>query len=113
MSLYHIISISIRKAPGDRAYHVLESFKSDSDKSAHERHLACRIRCTVLRDGSTGRRYSVADSQHHIASFVERMERSCGCGETNHPDYIRLAGCCRACQRQMDLRQGGDGPGKG
>jgi hypothetical protein len=31
----------------------------------------------------------------------------CHCGETNHPDYIRLAGRCRSCQSKLDAQQPG------
>lgn len=30
---------------------------------------------------------------------------ACHCGETNHPDYIQLAGRCRACQSKLDAQQ--------
>jgi hypothetical protein len=71
MSRYHLISITLRRSPGDRAYHIRESFDADSLSDACQRHIAFMRgkgapRCSVLRDGGTGERYSLAASQHVV-----------------------------------------------
>lgn len=64
--MFHIISITLRKTPSDHAYHLRESFEAASLEEAHANHAAFKqsgVRCYVLRDGSTGRRYSLEQSQ--------------------------------------------------
>jgi hypothetical protein len=71
MSRYHLISITLRRSPGDRAYHIRESFDAGSLSEACQRHVAFMRgkgapRCSVLRDGSSGERYSLEASQHVV-----------------------------------------------
>ena len=41
---------------------------------------------------------------NELAQLRQDLPR-CHCGETNHPDYIRLAGRCRSCQAKLDAQQ--------
>lgn len=72
---FHIVSITLRRAPGDRAYHVRQSFDANLE-GACKRHEAFAlerlygVRCSVLRDGETGVRYSLEQS-HEVASSAE------------------------------------------
>ncbi|GAB3763622.1 hypothetical protein GCM10028796_17450 [Ramlibacter monticola] len=66
---YHLISISVRKSPRDRAYNVRQSFDAESLAHACQRHVAFMAerlspRCSVLRDGTSGARCSLEESQH-------------------------------------------------
>ena len=66
---FHIISITLRRAAGDRAYHLRQSFTANLDEACqrHREFMTARpvgVRCSVLRDGLTGTRYSLADSSH-------------------------------------------------
>jgi len=68
---FHIISIHMRRFPGDRAYSIRESFTAPSVVDACRKHATYRgkgVFTHVLRDGSTGRRYSVCDSIEVCAS---------------------------------------------
>ena len=67
MARFHIISITLRRALGDRAYAVRESFDAGSLEEACANHAAFKqsgVRCFVLRDGASGARYSLEQSQY-------------------------------------------------
>jgi hypothetical protein len=65
---FHIISITLRRRAGDRAYHLRESFESTLEEACR-RHVEFGtarlggVRCSVLRDGVTGTRYSLEASR--------------------------------------------------
>lgn len=79
MSPFHIIAISVRRAVGDRAYHLVESFEAGSLPIACAKHATYRragVFSSVLRDGRTGERYSVSASREVVEDEVRREQQS-------------------------------------
>lgn len=67
---FHIISITDRRVPTDRAYHIRESFEAPTLVEACAIHASYRlgIRSYFLRDGTTGQRFSLEQSRHIVAA---------------------------------------------
>lgn len=57
---FHIISITMRRAVGDRAYRLCESFDANLEEACRRRVQFSHpgVRVAFLRDGATGHRYS-------------------------------------------------------